>query len=414
MRAYRVLSAVLLLAVFPLAQALWPWSKDTTSWDEEVLLRDGRVLVVHRSVTYGPENFPPSGVGPLLGQSISFSLGGQRIEWISNEKWPIAYTPDILDIVDGDPVIVMPVYRFGPCKKYAFPQEGMIAFAFRRNRWEAVPVTKLPAGLKVNVWGRTAAVRQLDEYKDKKIDLAEKRAYSAHVQADPRLGVPLADAVKYYARVEDSCARIQPLPDPQFDDARRRNASAETNARTLVASITDTSEGPRSVSKADYQSANGVYKGDSRVSTKCNGIVKSVEPIRVFDGRGDWNLRGYQVITSGGTKIPIEQPNLKNLQVPAQLEQIMCDGTRIYVIRRANKGTLMVHRFGHSGELVDAHRITLADIEKAVPGNQWGDLWGVEIADGQFSFAIAKYTYAKTQIDGGTISEIRNYAVKLP
>ena len=98
MTSYRLLIAVLLMTSLRLAEAALPFLSETVSWDEDVLLRDGSVLLVHRTVTYRPDAFGRSGRGALKEQTMSFASKGGRVKWSSDEKWPIIYMPDILDL----------------------------------------------------------------------------------------------------------------------------------------------------------------------------------------------------------------------------------------------------------------------------------------------------------------------------
>lgn len=389
MAAYRLLIAVLLLTVSCVAHAA-RWAPFTASWDEEVLLRDGRVLQVRRTITYGPDVFPPRGSGPLLEQSITFAHGGQRIQWSDTDKSVIGYTPDILDFVGGAPVIVMPVYFFTACKKYGFPQDGMIAFILRRNQWETIPVASLPKDLKVNLWSRTSSLPNDAEYQDKRIDQAEKRRYLAIGEGGPKFGESIDVATRFYtARGEESCAFIRPSPDAQLDAARVRNYDAGVTAKTVAATAADPRDKPDGAAAAEFAQANAVQKIDWQLSVKCAGIVKSVQPIRRYEETGSWDLLGEQLITTTGKKIPIADLKLKPLQAPAILHQVTCDRDTIYAIRRKDKGSWLLHRFTHAGELVDALKIRLTDVDKTVPGDGWGNPTGVAVADRRLSFTLA-------------------------
>lgn len=228
----RLLIAVLLMTSLRLAEAALPFLSETVSWDEDVLLRDGSVLLVHRTVTYGPDGFGRSGRGTLEEQTMSFSSKGRRVKWSSNEKWPIIYMPDIFDFVEGNPVVVMPVHRFGPCKKFGFPQEGLVGFIFRDNRWETISAAQFPKTLKVNLLRSTHDIQYSPEYKDKRIGQAERHNLQGTTRG-ARLGDSIAMVAKFYSEMEDSCSRIQPLPNPQLDVAKRLSIDAASNAKTL-------------------------------------------------------------------------------------------------------------------------------------------------------------------------------------
>src|SRR4051812_37234643 len=113
---------------------------ETVSWDEDILQTDGQVLSVHRTVTYGSDAYGRSGRGQLKEQTIRFSHKGQKVQWVNNDPWPIVYMPDVLDFANGMPVLIMPVHRWGPCNKYDFPQEGLVAFGYQNRRWGRIAV----------------------------------------------------------------------------------------------------------------------------------------------------------------------------------------------------------------------------------------------------------------------------------
>lgn len=75
----------------------------TVSWDEEVSLSNGQLLLVHRDATYGPDEWGRSGRGRLKKQSIHFSLDGKEVKWENDDEWFFDYMPDILDVVGNTP-----------------------------------------------------------------------------------------------------------------------------------------------------------------------------------------------------------------------------------------------------------------------------------------------------------------------
>lgn len=414
MKSYEFLVAVLLLTTIRWAEAALPFSsEETVSWNEDVVLSDKRVLPVQRTVTYGPDNFGRSGRGPLRQQTISFHNKGVRIEWKSDEKWPIIYMPDILDFLDGNPIIVMPVHRFGPCKKYGFPQGGVVGFALRNNRWETISAENLPKELRVNLLSSTHEIQYSREYKDKRIGQGEKERMMKGTWG-PRLGDSITDVTKFYSGIEDSCARIQPLPDPRFEEEKQKSISVQNDAKSVAASVQSRTDTAEKVTPLAFAEAKGAWTGVGYLSPTCKGIVKSIEPLRNYDGSGSWQLIGHQIVMSDGRKLPIAQGGLPKYQAPMQMEQVACDAKTIYAIRRANKANLIVHRFGFSGNVIDAVRVVLPDVDNVISGNGWGEVWGVALSDGQLSFSIANYSYPALANLGGAISQKQTYAVVLP
>jgi hypothetical protein len=412
MTSCRLLIAIALFISVRLAQAALPFTSETISWEEEVSSHDGSVLLVRRTVTYGPDEFGRSGRGALKKQTLSFSSKGVRVAWSSEDKWPIHYLPDIFDLVEGNPVIVLPVHRFGPCKKYGFPQVGMIGFMYRNKRWETVSAARLPKTLKVNLLRSTHALQYWSEYKGRRIGEAERKELQGGTWG-PRQADSIEAAGKFYSGIEDSCSRIQPLPDLRLDEAQERNIQAGSNARPVEAGIAETTQTPEQVSASGYAKARGRWTGHGYLSASCKEIVKAIEPLRNYDANGGWQLVGHLLITRDDTKIPLQQSNLPKYRAPLELAQVACDDTTIYAIRRGNKNSLLVHRFKHSGEVIDALSVSLPDTEKVLPGTSWGDLWDVAIAQGLLTFAIANYTYPSLANHGGTVSGKQTYTVKL-
>lgn len=413
MKFWGFVVAITLLLPVRWAEAMWPFSTETVSWNEDIVLSDKRVLPIQRTVTYGPDQFGRSGRGSLTQQSISFQSKGARIEWTSDEQWPIVYMPDIFDFVDGNPVIVMPVHRFGPCKRYGFPQEGVVGFVLRNNRWETLSAEQLPKELEVNLLRSTHAIQYWPEYKGKRIGQVERESLQGNTWG-PRLGDSIKEVTKFYSGIEDSCARIQPLPDPKFDEAKQRSINAQNEAKSIAASIRSRTDAPEQVTPLGFTEAKGAWTGVGYLSPTCKGIVKAIEPLRNYEGIGGWQLIGHQLVTSDGRKVPIAQGGLSKYQAPMQMEQVACDAKTIYAIRRMNKTNLVVHRFSFSGDVIDATRVDLPDTDKVISGNGWGEIWGMALSDGKLSFSIVNYSYPALANLGGTISQKQTYAVTLP
>ena len=413
MKFYGVFIAIVLLTPVPWAEAALPFFSKTISWEEDIVLSDKRLLPIKRTVTYGPDEYGRPGRGSIKQQTISFQSKGRRIEWTSDEKWPIAYMPEIFDFLDGHPVIVMPVYRFGPCKKYGFPQDGVVGFVLRNNRWETISAHELPKEFKANLLRSTHAIQYWSKYKDKRIGQLERENLEGNTWG-PRVGDSINDVVKFYSGIEDSCARIQPLPDPKFDEALQKSINAQNDAKSIVASIRSRTDIFEQVTQSGFTEAKGEWTGVGYLSQSCKGIVKTIEPLRNHDGSGSWQLVGHQLVIGEGRKVPIGQSGLSKYQAPMQMEQVTCDAKNIYVLRRANKTTLVINRFRYSGDVIDAIRVDLPDTDKVISGNGWGDVWGLGISNGQLSFSIANYSYPTVANLGGKISQKQTYALTLP
>lgn len=381
------------------------------SWQEDVVLADGRVLPVERTLTFGADEWGRAGRGPLKAQSISFKAGGGMIRWNNEDPWPIPYKPDTLDIVDGEPVVVLPVYRWGPCLKYGFPQEGLVAFRYRGKQWARVPIADLPRSLKVNLLRSTPAAQHSREFKNKRIDSAAKQQLDLNSWG-PRQGALIDESVKFYADGEDSCARIRPAPDRELEAARQRNTEAEQNARKVQGAVLSIATEPIDVTRADVAQAKGVWTGVGWLTDSCKGIVQRVEAVRQWSGDAQQHrstLVGYQLVLAQAP------PNKGRIQIQnlvySQLESMVCRNNTIFAVRRPDKETLIIHRFSYSGQLIDATRVGLPDIGKIIPGKDWGTVWTVVPGNAGLTISLADYVYTRTMDEGGTIRKRITYSI---
>jgi hypothetical protein len=415
-RRILLLTALLLTTVFQNAWAFLGNGEVTISWDEDVTLRSGQLLPVKRTATIGPDGGGRAGKGNLKRTTIAFTYNGKRIEWTNENTWPIWYMPDILEIVNGEPVIFMPVHRWVPCYKHGFPQEGLIAFRLQDKQWLRTPVGEFPQDLEVNLLRSTHAIQYWSEYKDRRIGAKEKIQLERDSSWGPKQGTPISEVVQFYSTIEESCARMRPPPNPQLDETRQRNTDAETNAATIHADVVSVGTESELVSKEMFVEQRGQWTGVGYLNVSCKGIVERIEPVRQWSGdENEYGSRlvGYQLIL---LKAPIDKKRVPIHEASrAQMQCVVCDHTTIFVVRRKDKDNLIVHRFSHSGELQDAVRIFLPDTAKVVPGSDWGTLWTViPGAKGNLAMLVVDYSYPQVENLGGTIRRKVSYAVRLP
>lgn len=390
------------------AEAGLPFMSKTVSWNEDVQLTDGQTLSVHRTATYGPDEWARSGRGPLKEQTIRFTHKGRKIEWENNDLWPIPYMPDILDIVSDTPVLVLPVHRWGPCEKYNFPQEGLVVFSYQNGRWSRSEISDLPKDLKVNLLRSTHAIQYWDEYKGKRITTLMKQDLERSGWGSTTQGQSISEASKFYAAYEDSCAHIRPLPDHQLDTAKKINSDAELNAQTVIATVTSLVVASEMITADQFRQSRGLWG----LSDRCSGVVQKVEPVYQYGEKGGQRLSGFQFVLSGGRKVPIENVSTAEYRGIALLEQVICGDNTIYAVRRQGKDGLLIHRFRISGELIDAFRVVLPDTTAVIPGKGWGYLWDVRPMPNSLEFALTDYGYESVANLGGVIAKRQNYVVR--
>ncbi len=385
---------------------------ETIVWNEDVLLENGQQLSIQRELTFGPNEWGQSGKGGLKNQSIRFSFNGKKVKWENDDKWPIPYTPDILDFVNGIPILVMPVYRWGPCNKYDFPQEGLVVFGYRNGTWVRIPITDVPKTLKVNLLRSTHEIRHWDEYRNRRITPSVKLELESGITwGGAKAGQTISESSKFYASKEKSCARIHPLPDVQMEAANAEITKREANARQLTAQIQSSSDSPNTISPNEFLEAQGELTGAGYRSKNCKGVLDRIEHSYHYGDRGSQQLVGYTLFPTSGHPIPLHQSNLK--LAPAGLNVVVCNQSFIISVRRQSKDYLIINRFFHSGAPVDVLHIKLPDIEKFFAEGQWPMMWNVLVNDEKFTFTLG--TYSKEKHTPGVVLERQvSYIIAVP
>jgi len=128
------------------------------SWKEEVLLHDGKKIVVDRSYTLGGYPTLESRERAALDETVTFSLPGtnKKIIWKTDfrdsEAKPNSLNLLLLDISRGIPYIA--TYPAGciAYNKWKRPNPPYIFFKYEGNKWKRILLEKFPAELvKANV-----------------------------------------------------------------------------------------------------------------------------------------------------------------------------------------------------------------------------------------------------------------------
>lgn len=121
---------------------------NSTSWKEEVLLHDGKKMVVERSMSQDPKGNREIGQSaPKSEETLKFTLPGssQAITWKSD------FGPELqdnlmllaLEIVDGKPYLV----TYPNCSSYnkwGRPNPAYVHFKFDRQTWQRIAINELP------------------------------------------------------------------------------------------------------------------------------------------------------------------------------------------------------------------------------------------------------------------------------
>ncbi|WHZ22881.1 MAG: hypothetical protein OJF47_001993 [Nitrospira sp.] len=136
------------------------------SWQEEVLLHDGRKLVVERSQSYGGghEIGQPS---PIKEHSIAFMLpeSGKRITWTSEYDESLGGTnlkPLALHILKNTPYIVVTPNLMLSYNKWGRPNPPYVFFKYEDGGWKRIGIETFPPEFKnINLVISTLAHRKI-------------------------------------------------------------------------------------------------------------------------------------------------------------------------------------------------------------------------------------------------------------
>jgi len=118
------------------------------SWQEEVLLHDGRTIVVERRVERGGRHEigqPP----PIKEQTIVFTLpeSKTRMTWTSEYGEDIGRTNFLLlavHVLNGTPYIVVQPNSCQSYNKWGRPNPPYVFFKYDGTTWRRIPLTDLP------------------------------------------------------------------------------------------------------------------------------------------------------------------------------------------------------------------------------------------------------------------------------
>ncbi len=121
---------------------------DKTSWKEEVLLHDGKKIIVERSQTYGGRHE----IGqkpPIKEQKLSFTLPGST----RSITWKSQYSEDIgranlnplgLHISNGTPYIVAEPNLCLAYNKWGRPNPPYVFFKYDGKDWKRISLSEFP------------------------------------------------------------------------------------------------------------------------------------------------------------------------------------------------------------------------------------------------------------------------------
>jgi hypothetical protein len=440
------MALVLLLSV---SLPVFGFSTRTESWKEDALLHDGRTVKVNREVSWTFQFFAGDGGSPRLFVSWPdrFWLKFEHPDTHETVKWQGEqyFSPVMLDIVDGTPYLVVSGRPDRDTERiYGCPELPYIYLKYEKGlwgKWVPIPAEQAPSVLhdanlspsypdfpnrsdeysetmhKIYT-GRSAWDLSRDQvlWNLHKVEDSSGGYFQAKIPRsyDDWYSVDNNDSRKERRRNDCRPPLVRSSPSPEFEAARQRISEAGLKAATVNATIESFVETPEIITVEGFAGSKGVWTGHGYLSNRCDGIVKTIEPIREYFDNGGWHLTGSQIVLNSREKIPFQQSKLSKFQAPAIPQHVTCGNNVIYAVSRISKEDLLIHRFAYSGEVLDALRITLPDADKVIARKEWGDLWEVMPLKERLSIVLADYTYTSTANLGGTITKKQTYTVTLP
>jgi hypothetical protein len=142
---------LLLLAVTVVNASAFLGFGKSESWKEEVLLHDGRKIVVKRWQTHGGRG--ELGQSPIKEHTLTFNLHGSKksITWKDEYSEKIGHSNfDLLalHIKNDTPYIVASTYGCLAYNKWGRPNPPYVIFRYDGNQWQRIPLTDLPVEFK--------------------------------------------------------------------------------------------------------------------------------------------------------------------------------------------------------------------------------------------------------------------------
>lgn len=383
-----------------------PFFSETITWEEEALLKDKQLLKVSRRITFGPDEWFRSGRGPISKQTISIQSGKNKILWQNDDKWPNYSTPIAVEFEDGEAIIVFPVYTWGPCDKYGYPQEGLIAYRYNGKKWNQVSVSSLSPSVKVNLL-QGSILHYHPEYKNKLLAIADKQKLEKGYRS-LKQGSSLADAISHYSNMgTNSCAHMRPVRDPLTENLQRSIAESERNAKAISSILTETTSKSEQVSKEEFADVMGYWTGHFYLSRRCNGIVTKANLTHRYDNNGGQHLTGSEVLLSNGTRLPFRTEG------PGFFSKIDCDNDILYAFKQYQDNQATVYRFKKTGEIIDTAHLRFQSTVTIAEQGRTPYIWSINSAKDGLVVVLADYAYTQTANMGGIVRQKNTYLLKL-
>jgi hypothetical protein len=126
---------------------------NSKGWKEEVLLHDGRVLLVERSFNLGGFPTLDARERALLDETITFTLpeSNKKIFWKTEYRQdlpePNSLGALLLDIVNGVPYLATSPAGCIAYNKWGRPNPPYVLFKYVNDAWQQIPLKEFPSEL---------------------------------------------------------------------------------------------------------------------------------------------------------------------------------------------------------------------------------------------------------------------------
>lgn len=125
----------------------------TKQWKEEVLLHDGRIVVVERRFKLGGFPSPDAHERAVLDETISFVLpdSEQKISWKTEFRNDVSelnsLSPLLLDVVGGVPYLATSPAGCIAYNKWGRPNPPYVLYKYVDGAWQRIPLQEFPSEL---------------------------------------------------------------------------------------------------------------------------------------------------------------------------------------------------------------------------------------------------------------------------
>ena len=365
---------------------------NTYRWDEEVATHDGRVIKVARRAKF---NAPPfsrlEGGGGNLSDEIEFVHAGRTVHWKhSTDSIPINRA-SILDIVNGEPVIVVPINTHVDCAASGYPLEGYVAYSWRGGRWERLESRTLPSGLKENLLATHAMKEsQAAPYLGQLVTLQDRPA----LERDQQRGRTLQAITDAPDPFDQSCRRFRPPANAAAAALTRAIVEELASAPSLAAVAVTKESDSLFFTREEVAKAMGDRVWNGVPARNCADVVASVR--FTANTSPDWRRTGESV----GQEIVLADLSsaVDAIRIPKEhwtsgawsIESVFCTKSTVYVMTRRTRESIALLQFLKKGE--EFGGMVLVDLPRPEPLSDkvWLSIFAPQVQEGKLMFLLAR------------------------